>query len=418
VAVEQQKHRRYEVSFFRKTIRLLAGLIATGIAIVPVCVAILWARLQTRRQRPALFWGIAPLINIKFFSRAVKRQGYKSVTVVRDIYPINSRSDFDYLTTDLIIQFIGKRLPSSVRRLLGDYCTFLWAICQFDIFNFYFDGTILSNTPLKYVEMQLIKLAGKKTVFAAYGSDVQIISRFHSSLFKHAMNMDYPLYVRRQRKKLRNLEYYSHYADYIIAGADWVDYMPRWDKLVAGHFAIDTEEWKPCPYWTVPKSEKPVVVLHAPNHREIKGTRFLIQACEELRAEGVPVELEVIERVPHSRIHELIQACDIVADQFIIGWYALFAIEGMSMEKPVMAYLRPDLLELYTLYSYAGECPIVNTPPTKIKEVLKQLAEDPDLRLELGKKGRAYVLKYHSLEAAGKMFDQIYRKLWGDSQYI
>jgi glycosyltransferase involved in cell wall biosynthesis len=198
----------------------------------------------------------------------------------------------------------------------------------------------------------------------------------------------------------------------VIAGADWVDYMPRWDALIAGHFAIDTEEWKPEDRSGDWGDRRPVVVLHAPNHREIKGTRFLIQACEELKKEGVPIELKLVEKVPNARIKELMAECDIVADQFIVGWYALFAIEGMSMGKPVMTYLRPDLAELYTVYSYGADCPLVNTHPLHIKDILKRLVGDAPLRSDLGRQGRQYVEKYHSLQGVGLMLDAIYRRVW------
>ena len=79
-----------------------------------------------------------------------------------------------------------------------------------------------------------------------------------------------------------------------MSGVDWVDYMPWWDRIDVGHFAIDMKQWQPR---TARRQRRDkVVVLHAPNHREIKGTRFLIRACEELAAEGVPVELELLER--------------------------------------------------------------------------------------------------------------------------
>jgi len=103
---------------------------------------------------------------------------------------------------------------------------------------------------------------------------------------------------------------------------------------------------------------------------------------------------------------------DIVADQFIVGWYAFFAIEAMAMAKPVLCYLRPDLLELYTLYSFADECPLVNTPPLEIKERLRELIHDAKRRRELGIAGRRYVEDHHSLEAVGAWLDGIYRSVW------
>ncbi len=399
-----------------------AAAVAPYLGLAVICWTAAAQRRKPPRRQPAIFWGVNPLINIKFHSRAVSLLGYESKTVVRDVYSINSRADFDYLMIDIVNRSaLMRRLPDYLKVPFQDYWTFVWALRRFDIFNFYFDSTILRNTPWKNIELQLLKYAGKKTLFCAYGADVQVISRFQNLLHKHAHSIEYAEHARREHEVLQDIEYCSKHADYIIAGADWVYYLPRWDKLVAGHFAIDTEEWPPPPDAADAPADadaqtgaRPAVVLHAPNHRELKGSRFLIRACEELKAEGVPVELVLAERVSNARVRELMRDCDIVADQFVIGWYAQFAIEGMSMEKPVMTYLRPDLLELYTLYSYAGDCPIVNTPPTEIKRVLRELIDSPQLRRELGRKGRAYVSQNHSLESAGRMFAEVFRGLWDD----
>jgi glycosyltransferase involved in cell wall biosynthesis len=205
------------------------------------------------------------------------------------------------------------------------------------------------------------------------------------------------------------MNYCCRHADHIVSGVDWVEHMPYWDTLSCGHFAIDTDEWRASS--SAARHVEPVKVLHAPNHRAIKGTRFLIEACDELKAEGVPIELQVVEGIPNRQLRELMQEADIVADQFVMGWYALFAIEAMALGKPVLCYLRPDLLELYTLFSFAGECPLVDAPPLEIKEPLRRLVENPDLREEIGQRGRRYVEDHHSLESIGGMFDGIFRQL-------
>ncbi len=364
------------------------------------------------REKPRIFWGPSPLINIKYHSRAVKNLGYESATVVSQIYHINTRADFDHTTQEVADGFrLYRWLPTNFKGLLNQHFVFLWAIRKFDIFHFYVDGGLLRSTPLKYREFQLLHLANKRVIITCYGGDVQAISRSRNLLFKHAQNCDYPACVRAESQILRDIDYCVQHADFILAGVDWVDFLPYWDMLICGHFAIDTEEWI-----SVPRGPRapgdPLVVFHAPNHRELKGTRFLIRACEELRAEGVPIELRLVEGVKNSEIHRIMADCDVVADQFIVGWYALFALEGMSMAKPVLTFLRQDLVELYSLFSWAAECPIVNTPALQIKESLRRLAADPDLCARLGAAGREYVVKNHSLESVGQIFDKIYRRFW------
>ena len=377
-------------------------------------------RVLTRRERhrpqpekPRLFWGTIPMINMKYHSQAMRRLDYESSTVVAHIYPIHSREDYDVLTAELVDSVpLAKHLPELARKLIEPYVTFAWALRNFDVFTIYSSGTILRRTPLRYRELQLLHGAGKKVVLLAYGADVQVMSRIHNLLYKHALCMDYPDFTRREAETLRDMEYCVANSDHVMSGVDWVDYMPRWDSLNAGHFAIDTAQWTPAPESAEREPHQPVVIFHAPNHRELKGTRFLIAACEELKAEGEPIELRLVERVPNTEIRRQLAEADIVADQFIIGWYALFAIEAMAMGKPVLCYLRPDLVELYTLFSFAGECPLVNTPVLEIKERLRELVHDAPRRRELGLAGRRYVEDNHSLEAVGAMFDGIYGSVW------
>jgi glycosyltransferase involved in cell wall biosynthesis len=398
----------------------LAFWVATRITAV-VAYIVLWLLALRERYRPApakprLFWGTVPIINMKYHSLAMRRLGYESTTVVSDIYAIHSRDDYDVLASELVERLpILRRMPRLVRRLFEPYATFAWALRNFDVFTIYTSGRILRTTPLRYRELQLLRRARKKVVLLPYGADVQVMSRFRHLPFKHALCMDYPDFTRREAQTLRDMEYSVANADHVISGVDWVDYMPRWDTLTSGHFAIDTEEWAATPEPLDRDPERPVVIFHAPNHRELKGTRFLIAACDELKAEGEPIELRLVEKVPNAEIRRHMAEADIVADQFIIGWYALFAIEAMAMAKPVLCFLHPERIELYTMFSFAGECPLVNAHAFEIKERLRELIHDADRRRELGLAGRRYVENHHSLDAVGELLDGIFRRVWPDS---
>lgn len=355
--------------------------------------------------KPRVFWGPTPLINIKYHSDAIRRYGYPSTTVVFDLYTINERGDFDFVFLKSR-SFLGR-----LRNLVFPYVIFVWALLKFDLFNFYFHGGLLQRTGLVHLEFHLLRLAGKKIVVTAYGADVQVVNKIPNLLFKHALSQDYPAAFRRDQERQVRIYHFTKYAHRVVAGVDWVDFIPKWDRLIPGHFAIDTDYWSPVPA-ALPPGRRPFRILHAPNHRAIKGTAFLERACEELRAEGYDLELLILERVKNSQIREVMRSVDAVADQFIVGWYAMFALEGMALAKPVLTYLRDDLLELYSLHSFATECPIVNTEVTAIKENLRCLIADRALCTDLGERGRAYVLKYHSLESIGAFFDALYRDMY------
>jgi glycosyltransferase involved in cell wall biosynthesis len=404
---------RYCLWVLRYRLFRLFKLVVPWLSLVVLYLLAVRERRRPRQAKPRLFWGKVPLISIRYHSLAMRRLGYESTTVVNALYFINPREDFDVLTSELVDRLpFARWLPPAVRLTLEPYVTFAWALRNFDVFTLYATGRILVTTPLSYRELELLHRAGKKVVLLAYGGDVQVMSRFRNLPFKHAMCMDYPEFARLEAETLRNMEYCVAQADHVVSGVDWVDYMPRWDTLNAGHFAIDTAEFTPAPAPAEDDSERPIVVFHAPNHRELKGTRFLIAACEELKAEGEPIELRLVENVPNTEVRRQLAEADIVADQFIVGWYAFFAIEAMAMAKPVLCYLRPDLVELYTLYSFAAECPLVNTSPFEIKERLRELIHDARRRRELGLAGRRYVEDHHSLKAVGAWLDEIYRSLW------
>ena len=176
------------------------------------------------------------------------------------------------------------------------------------------------------------------------------------------------------------------------------------------YLSIDTEKWKPT---CAPRAGGPFKVLHAPNHRHLKGTQHIIDAVEELRASELDIELVLLERVSNDEIRAKMEEVDIVADQLIIGWYAMFALEGMAMGKPVLCYLRDDLKELYVTAGLVepDEIPIVECRPSTVKETIERLYRDRETLGEIGRRSRAFVERHHSLDAVGAVFDRINRSI-------
>jgi len=155
-------------------------------------------------------------------------------------------------------------------------------------------------------------------------------------------------------------------------------------------------------------------LVHAPNHRNLKGTDRIEKAVQELRAEGVAIELAIVEGVPNAQMARLIQAADVVVDQLLLGWYAMFALEGMALGRPVVCYIQPELLDLYVDAGLLapGELPIVNASIQTIKDTLRHLSTLPRSELDgIGARSRAFVERHHSIAAVGRVFDRINRAL-------
>ena len=300
-------------------------------------------------------------------------------------------------------------------RLVLPYLCFLWAFVNFEVFIMDFDGGFLRSTPFRFLEFPMYTLARRKVIAIPYGSDILDLRRCRDTATRTAILQDYPGTGTNYREVERRVKHYARWASFIITGGIWLDFLPRFDLVVTNVAAIDVDEWSDKPRKGAKDSCSrggAIRILHAPNHRHVKGTEFLVQACEELRAEGVPIELMLKERTPNSEIRRLMRDADIVASAFVMGCYELFAIEGMSMGKPVLNYCRPALRLICSAHSHDSECPILDTPVSRLKENIRRLADNPDLRERLGQAGRLYVEKYHSYEAVGQLFDKVIRKVW------
>jgi glycosyltransferase involved in cell wall biosynthesis len=136
-------------------------------------------------------------------------------------------------------------------------------------------------------------------------------------------------------------------------------------------------------------------IVHAPTHRGVKGTEFVVQVVEKLRAEGRKVELSIIEGHSVEAARALYRRADLLIDQLLIGWYGGLAVEFMALGKPVLAYLRREDLHFIPA-EMAAELPIVQATPHSLYTVLKDLLDRPRSELAaIGRRGRSFVERWH-----------------------
>lgn len=373
---------------------LQVGLAA--VLFLPLLVACVCARFAAKRR---VGLGPEPLINNVHHARALRRQGYEATTFVSHVYFVTSEFD--------------------LRRLRGSpfnhYALFLFVIFRCRILYIYFNGGPLAWTGLWGLEPYLYKLAGTRVVAMPYGGDVQDFNVHDDVVYRAAYLKDYPDFIRnRMRSRRRQVQRWSRHADWIISGCDWVNYTPYWDTLMLAHFSVDTDQWcvPSAETYRVPErftAERPLRVLHAPNHRTIKGTDLVEKVIANLRADGVPIELQVVQRVTNDEMRRIVQQVDVVAEQLVIGWYGIFALEAMASGKPVLSYISPELERLYVHHGLLqnDELPIVRIDYQNLYTVLRGLAENKRDLTALGRASRAFVLQHHSLDAVGRRFTAI-----------
>jgi len=174
------------------------------------------------------------------------------------------------------------------------------------------------------------------------------------------------------------------------------------ERIAVVRQAIDTTHYEvgfPDPGTKVP------LIVHSPSDRNIKGTRYILQALERLK-NYYQFDFRLLEKLSHDEVVHVTRGADIVIDQLLSGTYGIFALEAMALGKPVLCYIREDLID-----KYPSELPIVNSNVTTIADTLEKLLTDGTLRLELGKRGRQYVERYHDSKVVAKTLLDVYKSL-------
>lgn len=376
------------------------------------------ARRATSGTRPRCVWGPVPILNNHYWSAAVAATGLESCTCMHEYYAsINAKADFDLYISDVVAEQHPRLRRLLSRRLFAAVTPYLmtaYALERFDIFHFPLSGGFMGHTPFWRLEAPLLHVAGKKIVIIPYGADNYMYSRVRDPSLRHALLISYPDAAKIEPRIQQHLFYWTRHADFYAACSGF-DGQGRWDIVPTNIVTIDVHLWQPKDqYSTTNGTNGCVRVLHTPNHRGVKGTEFLIQAVNQLRDEGLDVELLLLEKVQNAEVRRVMrEQADILAEQFVGTAYALSAIEGLATGLTVLANLEN---EYYTRvarrYGYLNECPVVSTTPENLKQILRTLITNPMLRETLGRAGRRYAEKYHSAAFAQYLFPKIYEKIW------
>jgi glycosyltransferase involved in cell wall biosynthesis len=255
------------------------------------------------------------------------------------------------------------------QRLAQQFAAFARLAPTTDVFHFYFGLTLIP----KSVQFPLLRLLGKKSVFHYLGSDIR-------------------------GKTPAELAYGKQAGAEIVGSYDAIRWVPEAHVIPPG---LDLRPFTPVP----PSDAARPLVVHAPSNREKKGTQYVVEACRQL-----PVELDIVEGVPHEVARERYARADIVVDQLNAGWHGVFALESMALGKPVVAHLKPDVVER-SAAGYGVRVPIVAATAETLVEALRPLAEQPALRREIGALSRAYVEQVHDIDRVADRLIDLYGSL-------
>ena len=290
--------------------------------------------------------------------QALRRKGVDARLVVFERGKLHHEADWS----------LERRGPLPLK-LAQQFAAFARLAPRTDIFHFYFGLTL----DPKSIQFPLLHTLRKKSVFHHLGSDIR-------------------------GKTPAELAFGKRADAEIVGSYDAIRWVPEAHVIPPG---LDLGEFAVAP----PSDSPRPLVVHAPSDRAKKGTEWVIEACAQL-----PVDLDIVEGVPHEEARARYRRADIVVDQLQAGWHGVFALESMALGKPVVTYLKPDVVER-SAQGFGIRIPIVPATRDTLVEALRPLVEQPTLRRELGARSRAYVEQVHDIDRVADRLLDLYRSL-------
>ena len=136
---------------------------------------------------------------------------------------------------------------------------------------------------------------------------------------------------------------------------------------------------------------------HIVNHREPKGTRFVLDAVHKARMAGADFSFLFGERFSHKDAMQLYQKIDVLLEQFVIGWYGLQACEVALMGKPIVVWINRQDGPPLVPQAMWDEIPFINAPPWDLAGIITRICTMDRRELyEIGQRGKQFVSKWHS----------------------
>lgn len=148
-----------------------------------------------------------------------------------------------------------------------------------------------------------------------------------------------------------------------------------------------------------------VLIAHAPSNRSTKHTELLIAAVGELQADGLPVDLDLIERVGNAECLRRKARADILFDQLAYG-YGCNSIEAWGMGIPVVS--GSDEWTMLRMVELWGDLPYYPANRYDLVKVLRSMVGSERTRAEWAEKGRLHAATYHAQVPALERLAELY----------
>lgn len=254
---------------------------------------------------------------------------------------------------------------------------------HYDIFHYHLGVPLYSDMS----DLVELKSLGRKRVMQHWGNDVRLksLAQKKSPFLLDPCN---PLSDALMDEKLKRLG--ELIPTVIIQDFELLDYVKNYYMniyvLPLMFDVTGTQTSYPNPETKIP------LIIHAPTQPSFKGTVFIESTLDLLQKNGFPLRYKRIENMSHAEAMQVYREADIVIEQVLVGTYGTFAVEAMSLGKPVIGYIREDLIE-----TFPATLPIISADPVTLYHRLIPYLLDGNLRYTTGIKSREYAQMRHDI---------------------
>lgn len=324
--------------------------------------------------------------------------GYVSDCIVysQDVYGYSQKAHLN-----LNINSCGRVLRKILKLFL-----FLFCLTRYDVFHFYFGHSLLNRN----LDMPILRLFGKKIVMNYCGSDVRLTfveksrnlywDKFQFGIDKESFD----------KSKVNKMKWHNIWVHKVIAPRNLYENVSQIfpvEKIEKSIYVQNQVDLRKCGPIVLSSNDVPVIV-HAPTNKDLKGTKYVEKALNELKSDGYEFEYIFFNETTHSEVQKILrEKADIVVDQLLLGGFGSLAVEAMSYGKPVIGYVLQEIID-----EHCPDLPIYNTNIDNIKSNIVKLLEDEKLRIDLGKKGRDFVEKYCDKNDICNKIIKVYESLY------
>lgn len=284
---------------------------------------------------------------------------------------------------------------------------------KYDIIHFHSRPTMCYENHLlsTYSDTKFLKKLGKKLFVSFWGCDIR--NWKNDIKYKWSpCNRCQP--SRKLYCSIANYKTITAARKYCNAMFSSGDLKIEYPEMIWGNLAIDTKDISPDikhnipEKYVIPRDSDEILIYHAFGNSgkrpDVKGSGYIEKAMANLIQKGYNIKYMFVDNVPIQDIKYIQVQADIVIDQLCAGWYGTNAVECMALGKPVISYLRDDILKICP----NENLPVINANPDTIEQTIANTIDNKSYLNNTGEISRRYTTKYHDRTEVAKEFLKYY----------